>query len=115
MGDAANKKPNPDFLIRLVGPDLKPWAVPMRALTRILAAVQRLVDQRDELADVDESEVPVSPVLGEIRTLRLLSVTSGSASYGVSSIDPEPTLSILRGTGRALESPEISQWRPSTI
>lgn len=56
MTAIANKRPSPDFVIRLAGNDIKPWLVPTRTLSRVLAAVQRLVDQRDDLVDADEEE-----------------------------------------------------------
>jgi hypothetical protein len=108
------KKPDPAFVIRLVGRDVKPWVVPMRSLSRIMAAVQRLVDQRDELADVEEND-DESSVTTDTRTLQLLSVRVGSAGYGVSSYSPQPTMTVLRETGLSIDSPDDAKWRPATI
>jgi hypothetical protein len=115
MDDVARKKPQPDFLIRLIGSNVKPWSVPMRSLGRVLAAVQRLVDQRDDLADADEEEKSVDVSEDETRTLRLLSVRADSAGYAVASKNKQVTLSILRETGRSIEEPNTANWHPSTV
>src|SRR4051812_41861562 len=94
------KSPEADFVIRLDG-NVKPWMVPMRSLSRILSAVQRLVDQRDDLEDGGEEEVvePLESTVQAIRTLQLLKIRAGSANYAVSAINRDATLAILRQTG----------------
>jgi hypothetical protein len=116
MGTTSTKKPSPDFLIRLVGGNIKPWLVPTRTLSRVLGAVQRLVDQRDDLVDDEEEErtTPGAELLQE-RTLKLLTVTSRSAGYAVAAQNTQPTLSLLRDTGTAIENPNTAEWHPATI
>lgn len=117
MASDLGNKPESDFIIRLAGHGIKPWAVPLRVLGRVLAAVQRLVDQRDDLADTDESEEQLErlQVDEENRTLKLLKVTAQSAGYAVSSTNRQTTLSILRDTGRGIEKPSLTNWQPSAI
>ncbi len=118
MGSNTSKKPEADFFIRLHGGNIKPWRVPLRVLGRILAAVQRLVDQRDDLADIDVSEeegdLPENQG-SETRTLQLLKVTSGSAGYAVSSESRQTTLAVLSQTGREINRPDSAEWHPSAI
>ena len=109
------KKPEADFMIRLEGGGVKPWSVPMRSLGRVLAAVQRLVDQRDDLVDGEESDELSEPQFEEPRTLRLLSVTSGSAGYAVGAVNRPMTLAVLADTGRSILQPDKADWHPSTI
>jgi hypothetical protein len=110
------KKPHPDFIIRLVGNDIKPWLVPMRTLGRVLGAVQRLVDQRDDLADEpeEENEAPIEEPVAE-KTLKLLTITSKSAGYAVAAQNTKSTVALLRDTGIAIERPNAAQWHPATI
>jgi hypothetical protein len=110
---ASADSPKPDFLIRLDGADVKPWLVPMRALSRVLAAVQRLVDQRDDLADDQEETGDFLDT--ETRTLRLLAVKAGSAAYAVTSENRQVTLGVLRETGQSLDAPEKALWHPSAV
>lgn len=98
------KKPEPTFVIRLVGPGVSPWVVPLRALTRTLEAVQQLLDQRES----EEAE----PAIGNEAVLHLLEVKSGSAAYRVAAEDPERTRAVLRQMGRALSSPGSGDWDP---
>lgn len=109
-------QPSPDFVIRLDG-DIKPWLVPMRSLSRILSAVQRLVDQRDDLEDV-EPEKPGESIEDTVqanRTLQLLTIKAGSANYAVSSENKFATLAVLHETGKSIEAPERALWHPATI
>jgi hypothetical protein len=115
MERITNAKPNPDFLIRLVGRDMKPWRVPLRVLNRILGAVQRLVDQRDDLVDIDECDEPVEQLVQESRTLQLIGIKSLSAGYAVKSENRKVTLSVLTETGRGIDAPDKASWRPSSI
>jgi hypothetical protein len=118
MGIETGKKPDPDFVIRLHGGNVKPWRVPLRVLGRILSAVQRLVDQRDDLAysEMDDSEEVSTESPGlETRTLKLLKVTSASAGYAVASADREQTLAVLTETGRGIQAPDATRWHPSSV
>jgi hypothetical protein len=117
MDEFGHKKPPPDFVIRLVGKGMKPWAVPMRTLSRTLAAVQKLIDQRDDLADVDADEEQQNPDADElkIRALRLVGITTASAGYAVASKDRSTTLGILRETGKSIHRPDKADWHPSTL
>lgn len=124
MENGSAKKPDPDFLIRLVGNNLKPWRVPLRSLGRILGAVQRLVDQRDDLVDLEGgeeilteeivAEEPESIVVGS-RTLQLIDIKAASAGYAVACRDSQRTLSLLRETGQGINAPAETNWHPSTI
>ncbi|MGA2584002.1 MAG: hypothetical protein ABSG31_12050 [Tepidisphaeraceae bacterium] len=108
------KKPKADFVIRLVGPGMHPWRVPMRSLTRLLDAVQRLVEQREEIDD----EIPPSEravVEYGDRVLRLLDVKNGSATYPIAAFDGTSALAVLRETATSIRSPEKSEWGPATI
>ena len=117
MEHPTNKKPPTDFVIRLVGSGVRPWAVPMRSLTRVLDAVQRLVEQRTE------SEESPSPVLEKGLAqrsapdggLRLIDIKSSSAAYQISAPAPRPTLERIAETGRALLHPETATWTDPTL
>jgi len=97
-------KSTPDFEIRLVGPDVKPWRVPMRALTRALNAVQRLMEPT-----MDEPSEGEQERRGEA-ALHLVRVTSGSAKYAVSADDPVRTIKTLTDAGTALKYPNAQEW-----
>jgi hypothetical protein len=115
-------KPNPHFYIRLVGTGIKPWIVPMRALARVMDAVQRLVDQRE-----DEFEAEGEGIVGEqgekesagvdvsLRALRLVGLTTKSAGYAVASTTPEIAISVLSETGKSIRSPQNAEWSGSQI
>src|SRR5690348_8012166 len=107
MVDLDKKRPPPDLMVRLYGSGVKPWSVPTRSLSRILSAVQRLVDQRDDLVDDEESQP--DPVVDETRTLQLLSVKAASAGYALSSRNPQLTLAIVRETGKSVRTPAQAQ------
>jgi hypothetical protein len=119
MGQEKETQPDADFVIRLSGGNVKPWRVPLRVLGRVLAAVQRLVDQRDDLADAaigDEVEDDlVEPLDGGTRTLQLLKVTAASAGYAVSSANRQQALAVLTETGRDIDAPDRAKWHPSAI
>jgi hypothetical protein len=115
------KKPETDFVVRLVRHDMRPWAVPMRSLAQILQATQRLVSQREdeEVEDgiVDEEEVqPAEPIADQQeRQLRLVDVRAGSATYAVSAIKKAVAVSILAATGAAIAAPDQSDWSQATL
>ena len=115
MEASENKKPKVDFVIRLVGPGMRPWLVPMRSLTRVLDAVQRLVEQRDEMDD--ESVEPIPRSSGDLneRILRLLDVKSGSAVYNVAAFDGNSAVRILNDAAASIRHPEKSDWGAATI
>lgn len=113
--EATLKKPRPDFVVRLVAPGLRPWAVPVRSLSRVLDAVQRLIEQRDDTDEdsvIDEAER--DPPCDE-RVLKLLDVKESSAIYTVSAPNPKLAIDILQDTGRAIESPRAATWTSATL
>lgn len=103
------KKPTASFVIRLVSPGLRPWDVPMRSLTRILNAIQRLIENTEaDITDFDEKEeepTPHSP-----SPIQLLDVISGSAAYPVAAFDGTAAIKTLGDMGRNLENPSKADW-----
>jgi len=107
----------PNFVVRLVGGGVRPWLVPLRTLTRTLDAVQRLLDQGDDLSgdtlevdgeqDSEDSQLKVG--------LQLLDVKSSSAAYKVASSEPTQTLQALKIFGKSLEDPENALWGAAAI
>ncbi|QYK47377.1 MAG: hypothetical protein KF838_11370 [Phycisphaeraceae bacterium] len=111
------RKPEPAFVIRLVGPDMRPWAVPTRKLSRVLDAVQRLLDQSEyvevlsgEPRTQDDNEAP-----GDGKTIRLLDVKKGSAAYPIAIGNVKPALKLIRDTGNGIENPAESDWTSPTL
>lgn len=102
-------KPKPDFEIRFVGHDLRPWAVPVRVLARALTAVQRLMEPSDEERPQNDEEL-IQTVTNLVTPLHLIGVVSGSARYSVSANDPKRTINMLTEAGRALKNPNIEDW-----
>jgi len=117
MATIGNKKPKVDFVIRLVGTGMRPWVVPMRSLTRILDAVQRLVEQREETDEEspESGEPTKAGVDHSERILRLLDVKSGSAVYNVAAFDGTSALQVLTDTAASIRSPTKSEWGSATI
>lgn len=119
------KKPSPDFVIRLVGADLRPWLLPTRKLSRVLDAVQRLLDQLEpepiegtESSDVEQVSVePNEPPIFQDndRAIRLIGVTSGSAAYRVATPQPEIALRLIRDTGEGIVRPSNTPWTQPTL
>ena len=105
-----SKKPSPDFAVRLVGPGLRPWAVPMRALTRVLNAVQRLMEHAEEPPEAELEEVKPEDIGQQAASLHLLDVVSGSAEYRVAANDPRQAVKTLRETGLSLHNPDGAEW-----
>ncbi|NJO55608.1 MAG: hypothetical protein HC834_03760 [Rhodospirillales bacterium] len=103
------KKPSADFVVRMVGSDIRPWAVPLRKLTSAMSAVQRLIEQRDDFAEEEDEAA------GKNVPLQLLDIKSGSAAYRVSSAMPAETLSILSTTGHQINSPKSVDWTSATL
>src|SRR5688572_12151846 len=119
MNPSGNKKPHPDFVVRLVGPGIKPWAIPMRSLARVLDAIQRLVDQRDDEIEGDDrlAEDHSAPEMvdTESRALRLVDMKARSAGYAVAAPVPDLALGVLRRTGSDIESPEAADWSNASL
>lgn len=111
------KKPQPDLVIRMVGSGVRPWAVPMRSLTRTLQAVQSLIDsttQSIEALDEEPVEEPEESQEGEKpqdeRALYLLDVVAKSATYPVGTHDRARAIRVLQDTGEAIRNPEGEAW-----
>ena len=103
------RKPKPDFEIRLVGREMRPWGVPMRALARALNAVQRLMEPMDE-EDIQEEQITAEKAQISNVPLHLIGVVSGSARYSVSANDPTHTINTLTEAGYALQNPDSDEW-----
>lgn len=112
MAKSSNKSPDADFVIRLVGSNIKPWAVPYRQLNRIVAAVQRLIEQREVLGEEEEENAPER---GSDRTISLLAIKNGSAAYQLASRNREATMLALASTRDSVERPESADWTPATL
>lgn len=106
-------KPKPAFVIRLVGRGIRPWRVPMRSLAKVMQAVQRLVEQRDDGIDDIESSSVVDDESGAI--LHLLGVTSSSAAYAVAAPDESQVVETLHALQVDIRSPERADWLDSTL
>ena len=109
------KKPEADFVVRLVGPRMKPWAVPMRTLAKTLEAVQRLMEPTEESGEqLDEgrlgSDSGGEPQKEPLVSLRLIDVENSSAAYRVASNDRRYVLDTLRQTRKAIDSPACAEW-----
>lgn len=116
MDVSSRKKPESDFVVRLVGPDVRPWRVPFRALARVLDAVQRLVEQKDE--SEDEQPLPAGDNKAKeeaARILHLLDVRSSSAAYAVAAPDHKMALAVLSETGRDISRPEHAEWSGASL
>lgn len=99
------KKPEPTFLVRLFGHGLKPEAVPLPSLARVLSAVQRLASEEDE----DAQTADYSPV-------HLLDVLrSMSATYPFFAEDADRVIGNLQLTGKIIEHPDFLQKRPMVL
>lgn len=112
MGKTIQKKPQSDLIIRLAGPGVKPWAVPLRQLNRVLGAVQRLVEQRET---DEETEVSEDLPLGPGRTLTLLGVKVGSAAYAVGAQNRDATFHELKLTQQSVANPSSAEWTPARL
>lgn len=108
-----NKKPIADFFIRVVGSNIRPWNMPLRVLTRVLDATQRLVDPpSDDVALASgEDEENDRPILDK-PSLRLLDIKQGSAGYAVSGPD---AVARLISAGKAISNPAEADWAGSEV
>lgn len=101
-----------NFVIRIVGAGINPRAVPMRALTRVLNAVQRLIEHTEEEPIEREEGIGEEPVLKA--PLHLIKISKGSAVYSVV-CDSEDALQTIAETGRYLRDPIHSDWYPEIL
>jgi len=116
MDLTARRKPDPAFFVRLDGPGVRPWGVPMRSLARVLQAIQRLVSEQDEEdATVEEGMECATAPDDRRRGLHLLDIKSGSAVYKVAAGDPGLAIDVIRRTGEAIRRPQSSDWQGSTL
>lgn len=109
-----------DFVVRLVGSNVKPWTVPLRSLARMMDAIQRLVEQKENEVELEDSQIEIEPQDGELglagsQVLRLVGVRSSSAGYAISTPYKDSTLGMLAATGRAILDPSHSEWTGPTI
>ena len=99
------------FTIRLVGGGVRPESVPLRRLSGVLDAVQRLVAASDvEPADVAEEEgngTDETAASALVRSLYLLDVRRKSAGYPVYAEDAAGVVQRLQLVGRAEDEPEL--------
>jgi len=112
------KKPTADFIIRLTAEGLRPWSVPARNLARILEAVQRLIDQREESDDDEKEDGPDGARAGPSLTasvVRLIDIKTGSAAYQVASPSPEAAVRLLSETATAIGAPDKAEWTQPTL
>jgi hypothetical protein len=93
-------KPVPTFEVRLIGPDLSPEKVPLRAVGDVLAAVQNLASGRDPF---EQKPVPHEKGIGLVKVLR------GSAVYCCLSRSPTEAVDNLARIGRLLASPDAEE------
>ena len=106
---STTKKPAPVFAVRLVGPPgIKPWSIPARVLTRIVNAVQQIIERTepDELFDSEEEDAEKRPT----SAIQLLNVTSASAAYQFAAVDGTSALRILGEIGAGLSNPRQADW-----
>ncbi|MBI4579500.1 MAG: hypothetical protein HY718_07355 [Planctomycetes bacterium] len=83
-------------------------------MAKVLEAVQRLVEQRDEETEeetsrMDKDQSDVAP------TLHLVDVKSGSAAYAVAAPKHQVTIDLLAEIGRSIERPKTADWSQSTL
>lgn len=115
--DSERRKPEADFVIRLVGSGMRPWRVPFRNLARVLNAVQRLVEQREEEDDADvvpSGEIAPAAAL-DAGTLRLIDVKDSSAAYRVAAPNPKAALRLIGETGQSIKEPSKANWTLATL
>lgn len=111
MSAIRKKHSQPDFEIRIVGPGISPWGVPVRSLSRILNAVQRLIEHTEE----DEFEGAEAEQIESRPPIHLIAVKKGSARYGVLSEAAPLALDTIVLTGQYLRDPSASDWEPAIL
>jgi hypothetical protein len=86
----------------------------MRALTRVLNAVQRLIEHTEgegpELEPAEEEEAAHAAA-----PLHLIDVVSRSAAYPVAARDPREAIRIVTETGKTLRDPSGTDWDPEIL
>lgn len=114
MPTPIRKRSLTNFVVRIVGAGISPRGVPMRSLTRVLNAVQRLIERTEdgelELVEGQESETESRLSM----PLHLVAVGNGSAAYSMIS-DAPAGLETIAETGRWLLDPEHSDWEPDIL
>jgi hypothetical protein len=110
---------NVDFVVRLVGSGIKPWKLPMRTLSKLMDAIQRLVEQSEEDEpeinfDDSENQEGQSETLGS-SDINLVRIRATSAAYSISSPVSESAVQLLAETGHAIENPADSEWSAPTV
>lgn len=106
------RQPKADFVIHLVADEIRPWVVPLRSLTRVLNAVQRLIEHTDREPGDTEDEATEDETK---QPLHLLKVKAGSAAYSVSAVDGPAAVQTLADTARTLEDPDHTDWNPAIL
>ncbi len=110
-----SKKPIPDFTVRLVAKGIRPWAVPVRVLGRVLIAAQRLFNENEDIDDTS-SDTEEADANGREKTmLRLLGITSGSAVYQVSSTKPLEAVNRLTFLEKEISMPGQADWQANEL
>lgn len=112
METLPTRKPKPDFVVRLVATDIRPWNIEPRMHARILEAVQRLIEQRDDLVGFAETKDANKQ---EERVLHLVEVKAGSVAYNFSAPNPTPALRLISDVGQSIEEPQEADWTDSSL
>ena len=102
------KKPDADFIIRLIGPGVRPWVVPLRNLSSLFDAVQRVFEGEQDIDEQEQKDI-------EKVQLRLLDVRVSSAAYKVAASHSEHALNRLKVFGKSLEKPDVVNWETSEL
>jgi len=82
----------------------------MRALTRTLNAIQRLMEHAEEVPDLGDAKAEQAEAVQATAPLHLIGIVSGSAKYSVAAEDSERAVNTLLATGISLGDPDGSQW-----
>jgi len=108
-----------DFVVRLVGSGVKPWRVPLRSLSKLMEAIQGLVEQDEDegeqpaVMDADDQEGQLLNLGSHV--LNLVGIRSQSAGYAIATPFKDTALSVLERTGRAIDDPSNSEWSAVTV
>jgi len=90
---------------------MKPWAVPLRALSRILANTQSLLDENKDDSDTKNSNENLQPKI----LLRLIDIKCGSAAYKISSTNSNASIKQLETIHNEILKPNDSNWNPEKL